>query len=109
MAFKSWSIYEFTGASVGSPVTTTLLSSSVDTSIIVISLVLSNYSTTEEANITVSRTDISNTVKFKWKITIPALNSPVSLDSKIAFINGDKLKITSDAVEVGVDASGDES
>ena len=105
MALKSWSIASFTGTL---PETKTLVDSTTNT-VILFSLLISNYSDADDANVTIQRTDSSDTVKFQWIVDIPATNSPFAMDSMLVFASGDKLKIISDIEEVSVDANGDES
>lgn len=104
MALKSWSIASFDGSL---PETKTLIDSGSNT-VITFSLIISNYSNADDANITIERTDSSDTVKFQWIIDIEATDSPFAMDSMLVFEDGDKLKITSDIEEVSVDANGDE-
>ena len=108
MALKSWSIPSFTGATAEVPVSQTLLEAT-GTTIITLSLLISNFSDANPAHIVVTRQGSDNSVKFKWILDIPATNSPFALDSKMVFVNGDKLVISADNPDVSVDASGDES
>ena len=108
MALKSWSIAEFSGADEENYVQETLLEAD-GVVIILLSLLISNYSDENDAHIIVTRTDSSDTVKFRWELNIPVTNSPLALDSKIVFTDGDKLKIEVNNADVAVDASGDES
>jgi hypothetical protein len=105
MADKSWSILSFTGTL---PETKTLIDSGA-TTVKVQSLIIANYSTANDANITVERTDSADANKFKWELLIQKGNSPVALDSLIVLTGGDKLKITSDIQDVAVDANGSDS
>lgn len=77
--------------------------------IILLSLLISNYSLTSDAHIIVTRRDNTGVEKFKWILDIPVTNSPFALDSKMVFTAGDKLKIEVDNPDVAIDASGDES
>ena len=108
MALKSWSIANFDGAGTEVYIEKTLLEADGVT-IILLSLLISNYSETDDAHIIVTRTDSFDEVKFKWELDIPATNSPFALDSKMVFVDGDKLKIETNNANVAIDASGDES
>ena len=72
------------------------------------SLMLSNYSATDPANITVEITDGTNNL-FEFNVTIPQGNSPMAIDSSIVLEPSDVISVTSDIDEVSVLASGDES
>jgi hypothetical protein len=76
---------------------------------ILLSLLISNYSYENDANIWVFHTTSAGVVRFKWVLDIPATNSPFALDSKLVMNEGDKLKIMAGIEEVAVIASGDES
>lgn len=106
MALKSWSIHSFAGAEPGSEVTEELIDSGTNT-IIVLSLLIASRAA-ESATVTVKRLSSTNVVKFEWKLILPVLNSPVVLDSKMVFADGDKLSVTSDREHVSVEASGSE-
>ncbi len=105
MALKSWSIDDFDGTL---PETKELLDSTTNT-IILLSLLVANNEAADTAEVTVERRGSDEAVKFTWTLTIPAGNSPVAIDSKMVFADGDKLAVTSDKANVSVDASGDES
>jgi hypothetical protein len=104
MALKSWSIASFDGTL---PETKTIVDSDTYT-VILLSLLISNYSDADDANITVEVVTSANAVKFTWIMDIVATNSPFALDSMIVLTGGDKLRITSDIEEVSVYASGHE-
>ena len=106
MNFKRWNIYSF-DTTLG-PETKTLITTGIDKSIVLLSLLISNYSQTDNANITVNITDGTNNL-FKFNITIPSGNSPMAIDSKIVLNSGDVMQVTSDIDDVAVLASGDES
>jgi hypothetical protein len=76
---------------------------------ILLSLLISNYSYENDANIWVFHTTSAGVVRFKWVLDLPATNSPFALDSKLVMNEGDKLKIMAGIEEVAVIASGDES
>lgn len=88
--------------------TAELLDSGTGT-ILVLSLLASNYSAEAGANIVFERQGSDAAMKFRWVLPVPIGNSPVALDSKMVFTNGDKLVVISDAEEVSIEASGDES
>lgn len=61
MALKSWSIASFDGTL---PETKTLVDSGANT-VILLSLLISNYSNADDAAITIERTDSADAVKFQ--------------------------------------------
>jgi hypothetical protein len=87
----------------------TLLTATTGVECILLSLLISNYSYENDANIWVFHTTSSGVVRFKWVLDIPVENSPFALDSKLVMNEGDKLKIMAGIEEVAVIASGDES
>jgi hypothetical protein len=105
MALQSWSIASFPGADEYSE-TIELIDSGSDT-VIVLSLLIANNSDVDDAEITVQRLSSADAVKFEWSLVIPQGNSPFALDSMFVVAGGDKLAVTSDIVDVSVDASGD--
>ncbi len=105
MALKSWSIDDFDGTL---PETKELLDSTTNT-ILLLSLLIANNEAADTAEITVQRLSDTDAVLFEWTLTIPSSNSPVAIDSKMVFDDGDKLVVTSAKENVSVDASGDES
>ena len=106
MALKRWNIANFGTGGTGS--TQTLMTATADKETILLSLLISNYSSTDAANITVTHTDGTDTL-FEFKAAIPAGNSPLAIDSKIVLEPGDVISITSNIDDVAVLASGDES
>jgi len=110
MALKSWSIPDFTGADVATEtyLEQTLVDSAA-TTVMLLSLLISNYNDADPAHIIVKRTDSADAIKFRWELDIPATNSPFALDSKMVFESGDKLKIETDNPNVAAEASGDVS
>jgi hypothetical protein len=76
---------------------------------ILLSLLISNYSYENDANIWVFHTTSAGVVRFKWVLDIPVTNSPFALDSKIVLGDGDKIMVMSSIEDVSVLASGDES
>ena len=106
MALKRWSIANF--GTEGSGSTQSLMTAEDTKKIIILSLLISNYSDAEPANIVVDHTDGTNTL-FKFNVTLPQGNSPMAIDSKVVLEPGDVIQITSDIDEVSVIASGDES
>lgn len=108
MALKRWTIDAFDVAGTPAVTKQTLLTAASAKETILLSLLISNYSTTNAANITYEHTDGTN-VLFTFNATIPAGNSPLAIDSKIVLEPGDKIDITSDIDKVSVIASGDES
>lgn len=108
---KSWNISGFPNADpMPDPkITETLqLLDSGTRTIILLSLLISNNSG-GNANVVVQRLSSTDEEKASWRFAIPAGNSPVAIDSKMVFANGDKIVVTSDQSELSVDASGDES
>lgn len=104
-----------TGASPGSTDvyyfitdTQTLLTAEATKETILLSLLISNYSTTDNTNITVEHTDGSGAL-FKWAIDMFSTDSPFALDSKIVLEPSDVIQVTSDSPDVAVLASGDVS
>ena len=87
----------------------TLLTAASGKECILLSLLISNISAMDDANIRVYHTTSTGVVRFKWMLDLPADNSPFALDSKIVMGDGDKLKIMADIEDVAVLASGDES
>jgi len=85
-----------------------LLEATADKETILLSLLISNYSTDDDANIWVFHTDGSN-ILFRWFVDILVDNSPFALDSKLVFEPGDKLLFMSAIDDVSVICSGDES
>ena len=106
MALKRWNIANFGTGGTGS--TQTLMTATAAKETILLSLLISNYSTEDAANITVTHTDGTSTI-FQFKATISAGNSPLAIDSKIVLEPADVLSVTSDIDDVSVLASGDES
>lgn len=106
MALKRWAIHNFGTGGTGS--TQTLMTAASAKETILLSLLFSNYSTADDAEIVYEHTDGTNTL-FKFVLTIPAGNSPVAIDSKLVLEPGDVISITSDIDEVSVIAGGDES
>ena len=106
MALKRWYIANFGTGGTGSTQTLITASSGVET--ILLSLLISNYSDADDANIVVDHTDGTDTL-FKFNVTLPQGNSPMAIDSKIVLEPGDVIEVTSDIDEVSVIASGDES
>lgn len=76
---------------------------------ILLSLLISNFSYTDNAQIWVLHTTSAGVTRFKWVLDIPATNSPFALDSKLVLNDGDKLKIMAGIEAVAAIASGDES
>ena len=101
MALTRWYIYSFT-----SPETKTLLTAETDKETIILSLLISNYSASNNANVTVTHTDGTNTI-FEWTLTIESGSSPFALDSKIVMEPGDEINVESDIDNLSVLASGD--
>jgi hypothetical protein len=87
----------------------TLLTATTGVECILLSLLISNFSYENDANIWVLHTTSAGVVRFKWVLDLPATNSPFALDSKLVMNEGDKLKIMAGIEEVAVIASGDES
>ena len=106
MALKRWNIANFGTGGTGSTQTLITASSGVET--ILLSLLISNYSDNEDANIVVDHTDGTDTL-FKFNVTLPQGNSPMAIDSKIVLEPGDVIEVTSNIDGVSVIASGDES
>lgn len=107
MALKSWSIPDFPGASAENMVEREVLNS--DSAVIVsLSLIISNYADMTDAHVTVERRGKFGNVKSRWGIDVAIADSPFALDSKLVFVAGDKLVVTSDNPDVSVDVSGDE-
>jgi hypothetical protein len=88
--------------------TQTLMTAGAAVETILLSLLISNYSTTDDANIVVEHTDGSDTI-FKWEIDLLYTDSPFALDSKIVLEPSDVIQVTSNNPDVSVLASGDES
>lgn len=107
MALKSWGIADFEGAVTDTPVEKTVLEASGVT-ITTLSLIISNYHATDEAEVIVTRTDSADVMKFKWGLTLAAADSPFALDSVMVYEGGDKLKVESNNPDVSVDVSGEE-
>ena len=79
------------------------------TELILLSLFISNYSYTHDANIWFFLNTGAGALRMKWPLDIPVDASPFALDSKIVFTNTDKLLVMASIEEVCVFASGDES
>jgi hypothetical protein len=88
--------------------TQTLMTAGAAVETILLSLLISNYSTTSDANIVVEHTDGSNNI-FEWEIDLLYTDSPFALDSKIVLEPSDVIQVTSNNPDVSVLASGDES
>lgn len=86
----------------------TLMTATAAMETILLSLFISNYSTTYAARITCEHTDGTDNL-FEWVIDLSAAGSPFALDSKIVLEPGDVLKFTSTSPWVSILASGDES
>ena len=106
MALKRWAIANFGTGGAGS--TQTLMTATAAKETIILSLLISNYSDAEDANIVVDHTDGTDTL-FKFNVTLPQGNSPMAIDSKIVLEPADVISVTSDNDDVAVLASGDES
>ena len=106
MALKRWNIASFTTDEYTE--TKTLLTATALKETILLSLFVSNYSATLDANVTVKHTDGTNTL-FEFPLVIPAGNSPFALDSMWVLEPADVITVTSDNDDVSVLASGDES
>ena len=106
MALKRWAIANFGTGGTGS--TQTLMTAAAAMETFLFSLMLSNYSATDPANITVEITDGTNNL-FEFTVAIPQGNSPMAIDSSIVLEPSDVISVTSDIDEVSVIASGDES
>ena len=106
MALKRWAIANFGTGGTGS--TQTLMTAAASVETIILSLMLSNYSATDPADITIVITDGTNNL-FEFNVTIPQGNSPMAIDSSIVLEPSDVISVTSDIDEVSVLASGDES
>lgn len=85
---------------------TELIDSGSDT-VIVLSLIVSNYDPDMTAVVTIKRVSSGDVEKFRWSLTIAAGDSPVALDSMIVVAGGDKLIVTSSVESTAIDASGD--
>jgi ABC-type uncharacterized transport system YnjBCD ATPase subunit len=103
MALKRWAIADFVADTA-----TTLLTAASAKETILLSLLISNYSDTDNANIFVEHTDGTSTL-FKWVINLLATDSPFALDSKIVLEPGDVIQVTCNKTDVSILASGDES
>lgn len=88
--------------------TQTLITAEAAKETILLSLLISNYSSIADANIIVEHTDGSSTL-FKWEIDLLYTDSPFALDSKIVLEPADVIQITSNNPDVSVIASGDAS
>ena len=112
MALQSWSIASFPNIdpdATPTPILTetiTLLDSGVSAFVILSMLVANNSES--EATVVVKRLSSTDEVKFSWTLVVPAGNSPVALNSMMSFRGGDKLSVTSNVIEVAIDATGDE-
>ena len=106
MALKRWAIANFGTEGTGSTQTLITASSGVET--VLLSLLISNYSDAEEANIVVDHTDGTDTL-FKFNVFLPQGNSPMAIDSSIVLEPSDVISVTSNIDDVSVLASGDES
>ena len=87
----------------------TLLTATSGLECILLSLLISNFSYTDDANICVYHMTSGGVVRFKWVLDIEASNSPFALDSKLVLNDGDMIKIMAGIEDVAVLASGDES
>lgn len=85
-----------------------LLTAGVGKETILLSLLISNYSTINDANIKVVHINGINDI-FRWEIDLLYSDSPFALDSKIVLEPNDIIKITSNNPEVSIIVSGDES
>ena len=109
MALKRWNIAEFDTVTAEGPHTKPLLTAADGAETILLSLLISNYSMAEDADIVVEHKDAADALLFKWMLRIAATSSPFALDSKLVVEPGDYITITSDIDAVSVMASGDES
>lgn len=82
---------------------------SADVSCFLLSMLVSNFSQTDDANIWIYHTDASDVIKFKWVIDLLATNSPFALDSTIVLEAQDKIKIMASIEDVAMYISGDET
>ena len=106
MALKRWAIANFGTDGTGS--TQTLMTAAASVETIILSLMISNYSANDPADITIVITDGTNNL-FEFNVTLPQGNSPMAIDSSIVLEPSDVISVTSDIDEVSVIASGDES
>lgn len=74
-----------------------------------LSILISNFSQTEDANIWIFHTDSEDNVRFKWMVDLLATNSPFALDSTVVMDAQDKLKVLTNIEDVSIYISGDES
>lgn len=86
-----------------------MLLDSTGVTVILLSLIVSNYSSLNDANVVIERRASDDTMKFRWAMKLKATDSPLGLDNKMVYVGGDKLVVESDLPEVSVEASGDES
>ena len=107
MSLKSWTIPSFPLAEQGSPVELVLLDSAV-TPVIVLTLLISNWSNLHDAHVVVERRGSDDTMKFRWVVDLKAPDSPLGIDSKMVYSDGDKLVVSSNSPDVSVEASGSE-
>lgn len=85
-----------------------VLSAALNKETVSLSLLISNYSSTEGANIWIFQTDGTN-ILFKWYLSILQGDSPFALDSRMVFNSSDQLLIMSDVEDVSIIINGDES
>ncbi len=102
MALKRWAIAGFSA-----PATTELMEAAVDKETVLLSLLVSNFGSVD-AEVTVEVTNGVSTI-YTMVFPIPAGSAAVAIDSKIVLEPGDTIDVTSDADDVSVLASGDES
>ncbi len=103
---KRWAIGDFdTG---GGPQEQTLITAGADRETIILSLLISNYSSSDDAAVTIEHEDGSSNSLFTINLNIPAGLSPMAIDSKIVLETGDVIKATSAIDDVSILASGQE-
>ena len=85
-----------------------LLEAEPEKETVLLSLIVSNYSTSGIARIEVKYLEGATTGLY-WYLDMPVGNAPFALDSKMVFEPGDKITIKSDNTDVSVWASGDVS
>jgi hypothetical protein len=86
----------------------TLVTAEIGKETIILSLLISNFSYTNDAKITIEHINGVTTL-FKYIIDLLATDSPFALDSKIVLDPSDAIKITSNNPDVSIIASGDAS
>jgi hypothetical protein len=86
----------------------TLVEAQPDEETVIFSLLLSNYSATDAAEIEVEHTDTDGTTPiFQWILTKDSGESPTAIQAPIVLNPGDKMLFVSNNPDVSILASGE--